>query len=68
MVEAVAVLTGTRTASMPLDQATQLFGDLARTLTGSTPLDPSRAERLYGWKPAGPSLVEDVTRGSYAAA
>ncbi|MET8869863.1 NAD-dependent epimerase/dehydratase family protein [Nonomuraea sp. NPDC004580] len=68
MVEAVATLTGTRTASMPLNQATQLFGDLARTLTGSTPLDPSRAERLYGWKPAGPSLVEDVTRGSYAAA
>ncbi|GAA3092720.1 MULTISPECIES: NAD-dependent epimerase/dehydratase family protein [Nonomuraea] len=68
MVEAVATLTGTHTASLSLDQATQLFGDLAHMLAGSTPLDPSRAERLYGWKPAGPSLVEDVTRGSYAAA
>src|SRR5690606_1144052 len=48
MAEAVATLTGARAVSLPLDEAMKSFGPMALALTSSTPLDPSRAERLYG--------------------
>ncbi|MFG1699868.1 NAD-dependent epimerase/dehydratase family protein [Nonomuraea sp. NPDC049309] len=68
MAEAVATLTGARAVSLPLDEAMKAFGPMALALTSSTPLDPSRAERLYDWKPSGPSVIDEILHGSYAAA
>ena len=43
----------------------ELLGPFADVLTRSTPLDPSRAESLFGWRATGPSLLEDIRSGSY---
>ncbi|WP_328708523.1 NAD-dependent epimerase/dehydratase family protein [Microbispora hainanensis] len=64
--EAAAALTGAQAVSLTLEQGTAAMGPLAATLTRSSPLDASRARRLYGWSPAGPGLIEELTTGSYA--
>jgi hypothetical protein len=45
-----------------------VLGPFAAALTRSSPMDPSRAERRFDWKPAGPALLDDLRTGSYAAA
>ncbi|MFI7038292.1 NAD-dependent epimerase/dehydratase family protein [Microbispora rosea] len=64
--EAVAGLTGAQAVSLTLEQGTAAMGPLAATLTRSSPLDASRARRLYGWTPARAGLIEELTTGSYA--
>lgn len=64
--EAVADVTGARTLSLTLDQAQQMIGPFAGVLTRSAPLDASRAERLLGWKPVEPGLLDELRTGSYA--
>lgn len=64
--EAAAALTGAQAVSLTLEQGTAAMGPLAATLTRSSPLDASRARRLYGWSPARPGLIEELTTGSYA--
>ncbi|MEU8173335.1 NAD-dependent epimerase/dehydratase family protein [Microbispora hainanensis] len=64
--EAAAALTGAQAVSLTLEQGTAAMGPLAATLTRSSPLDASRARRVYGWSPAGPGLIEELTTGSYA--
>jgi nucleoside-diphosphate-sugar epimerase len=66
--EAVAQITGARAQSITMEQARQALGPFAGVLTRSAPLDPSRAERLFDWKPAEPDLLDDLRTGSYAAA
>ncbi|WP_169951675.1 NAD-dependent epimerase/dehydratase family protein [Microbispora sp. H11081] len=66
MAEAVAGLTGAQAVSLTLEQGTAAMGPLAATLTRSSPLDASRARRLFGWAPRRPGLVEELTSGSYA--
>lgn len=64
--EAVAELTGARAVSLTPEQAVAAMGPAAGALTRSSPLDASRARRLFGWDPVGPGLLEDLTTGSYA--
>ncbi|WAL68578.1 NAD-dependent epimerase/dehydratase family protein [Amycolatopsis cynarae] len=64
--EAVAAVTGTRAVSLTRAQAEQAMGPYAAVLTRSSPLDPSRALRLFGWQAGGPSLLEELRSGSYA--
>ena len=66
--EAVAEVTGTGARSITLEEAQQVLGPFAAALTRSSPMDPSRAERRFDWKPAGPALLDDLRTGSYAAA
>ncbi|MEO3807785.1 NAD-dependent epimerase/dehydratase family protein [Sphaerisporangium sp. B11E5] len=63
---AVARTAGVGVVSISLDQAIEALGPFAAVLTRSTPLDASRARRLYGWTPAAPGLLEELTSGSYA--
>ncbi|MEW9550332.1 NAD-dependent epimerase/dehydratase family protein [Nonomuraea sp. NPDC050783] len=65
--EAVAELTGARAVSLTPEQAARSMGPVAAALTRSLTLDASRARRLFGWTPAGPGLLEEITSGSYAA-
>jgi nucleoside-diphosphate-sugar epimerase len=64
--EAVAHTTGTRAVSITREQAEQALGPYAAVLTRSTPLDPSRAERVVNWTPEAPALLDDLRTGSYA--
>ncbi|MEU6424814.1 NAD-dependent epimerase/dehydratase family protein [Microbispora sp. NPDC046973] len=64
--EAVAGLTGARAVSLTPEQAVAAMGPAVGVLTRSSPMDASRARRLYGWNPAGPGLIEELTTGSYA--
>ncbi|WP_329247848.1 NAD-dependent epimerase/dehydratase family protein [Actinoallomurus sp. NBC_01490] len=66
--EAVANVTGTRVRSISVEDARRTFGPAAGALTRSSPLDSSRAERVLGWKPAEPGLLDDLRTGSYTAA
>ncbi|MFC0862570.1 NAD-dependent epimerase/dehydratase family protein [Sphaerimonospora cavernae] len=66
--EAVAELTGTRAVSITLDQAIEALGPSAAALTRSSPLDSSRARRLFGWTPTAPGLFAELTSGSYTQA
>ncbi|MEV7801340.1 NAD-dependent epimerase/dehydratase family protein [Microbispora sp. NPDC088329] len=64
--EAVAELTGARAVSITPEQAAAAMGQSAGVLTRSSPMDASRARRLFGWAPERPGLIEDLTTGSYA--
>ncbi|MCO5985195.1 NAD-dependent epimerase/dehydratase family protein [Actinoallomurus spadix] len=68
IVEAVADVAGARPVSITLEQAQQTFGPFAGLLTRSSPMDPSRAERVLGWKPVEPGILDELRTGSYAAA
>jgi nucleoside-diphosphate-sugar epimerase len=63
--EAVADLTGARTLSLSLEQAQQMMGPFAEVLTRSSPLDASRAEQTFGWRPLEPGLLHELRTGSY---
>ncbi|MGI5161786.1 hypothetical protein [Microbispora sp. CA-102843] len=63
--EAVAELTGAHAVSLTLEQAVAAMGPAAGALTRSSPMDASRARRLFGWNPAGPGLLEELATGSY---
>lgn len=66
IVEAVAGLAGAAAVSLTMEQAVATLGPAAAVLTRSAPLDASRARRLFGWTPARPGLLEELTSGSYA--
>ncbi|MBM9509223.1 NAD-dependent epimerase/dehydratase family protein [Actinacidiphila acididurans] len=66
--EAVAHITGTRAQSITLEQAQRTIGPFADVLTRSSPMDPSRAERLLSWHPAEPPLLDELRTRSYASA
>ncbi|NVI88530.1 NAD-dependent epimerase/dehydratase family protein [Actinomadura sp. BRA 177] len=62
---AVAETAGAQAISLTRAEARELLGPFADVLTRSSPLDPSRAETQYNWRPAGPSLLDDIRTGSY---
>jgi nucleoside-diphosphate-sugar epimerase len=59
---------GGRVESWPLAEARAELGVFADALVLDQEFSAARAERLLGWKPAGPSIVEELSRGSYAVA
>ncbi|MFG2071288.1 NAD-dependent epimerase/dehydratase family protein [Nonomuraea maritima] len=68
IVEAVAATAGARAVSVTPEQAAELMGPAAAVLTRSAPLDSGKARRLFRWNPTSPSLLDDLTSGSYAPA
>ncbi|GAA3102477.1 NAD-dependent epimerase/dehydratase family protein [Streptomyces echinatus] len=65
--EAVAHITQARALRITLEQAQQMMGPLADVLARSSLIDPSRAERVLGWRPVEPSLADELRTGSYAS-
>lgn len=52
--------------SWPLDEARKELGLFADALTLSGQVSGKRAERLLGWKPSRPGVIEELSIGSYA--
>ena len=57
---------GDRVESWPLPAARAELGAFADALALDQQFSAARAERLLGWRPTGPSIVEELRRGSYA--
>ncbi|MBV9848887.1 MAG: NAD-dependent epimerase/dehydratase family protein [Armatimonadetes bacterium] len=58
---------GGRTQSWPLEEARQVLGPLADALVLDQQVSGARAQRLLGWNPQSPSVLDDLAHGSYAA-
>jgi nucleoside-diphosphate-sugar epimerase len=59
---------GGRIESWPLAVARAELGAFADALVLDQEFSAARAERLIGWRPEGPSILEELRRGSYARA
>jgi nucleoside-diphosphate-sugar epimerase len=66
LAEAVAQLTGAQATSITLEQAQQAMGAFASNLTRSSPLDVHKVREVLGWKHGSPSLLEEISAGSYS--
>lgn len=55
-----------RVVAWPLEEARKELGAFADALALDQRASAARAERLLGWKPVGPSIVEELQQGSYA--
>ncbi|MER7544613.1 NAD-dependent epimerase/dehydratase family protein [Spirillospora sp. NPDC127506] len=62
---AVADTAGAEAISLTRTEARDLLGPFADVLTRSSPLDPTRAETNYDWRPTAPPLLTDLRTGSY---
>jgi nucleoside-diphosphate-sugar epimerase len=56
---------GGRTESWTLEEARQVWGALADALALDLQFSGARAERLLGWSPSAPSILDDLVHGSY---
>jgi nucleoside-diphosphate-sugar epimerase len=54
-----------RTESWSLEAARQVLGPLADALALDLQFSGAKAQRLLGWRPQGPSIIDDVLHGSY---
>jgi nucleoside-diphosphate-sugar epimerase len=59
---------GGRTLAWPLVEARRELGSFADALVLDQIFSARRAEQLLGWRPRGPSLVDELLSGSYARA
>jgi nucleoside-diphosphate-sugar epimerase len=59
---------GGKTVGWPLEEARRSLGPYADALVLDQQASGKRAEKLLGWRPSGPSVLEDIERGSYALA
>jgi nucleoside-diphosphate-sugar epimerase len=66
IVEAVATAAGARAVSVTCEQAAETLGPVADLITRSSAMDSAKAGRLFGWNPASPDLLAELTAGSYA--
>jgi nucleoside-diphosphate-sugar epimerase len=57
---------GGKTAGWPLEQARGKLGPSADALVLDQQASGKKAERLLGWRPSRPSVLEDIEHGSYA--
>lgn len=55
-----------RTRSWPLEEARQVFGPIADALVLDQQATGARACHLLGWSPQAPSVLDDLSYGSYA--
>jgi nucleoside-diphosphate-sugar epimerase len=67
LAEAIASLTGTHAASIPVSVAESSMGPMARILTTSATTTSAKARTAFGWHTSEPPFLEDVRAGSYAA-
>jgi nucleoside-diphosphate-sugar epimerase len=56
-----------RIESWSLEAARQILGPLADALALDLQVSGARAERLLGWTPHAPSVLDDLVHGSYHA-
>ncbi|RKG68423.1 SDR family NAD(P)-dependent oxidoreductase [Corallococcus sp. CA054B] len=55
-----------RTVAWPLEEARKQFGPFADALALDQRFTSEKAEKLLGWAPRGPGLIEELRTGSYA--
>ncbi|NBD08200.1 NAD-dependent epimerase/dehydratase family protein [Corallococcus silvisoli] len=55
-----------KTVAWPLEEARKQFGPFADALALDQQFTSQKAEKLLGWAPRGPGLLEDLRAGSYA--
>ncbi|NOK20133.1 NAD-dependent epimerase/dehydratase family protein [Corallococcus carmarthensis] len=55
-----------KTTAWPLEEARKQFGPFADALALDQRFTSEKAEKLLGWAPKGPSLLEELRSGSYA--
>ncbi|MHA7628865.1 SDR family NAD(P)-dependent oxidoreductase [Corallococcus sp. M7] len=55
-----------KTVAWPLEEARKQFGPFADALVLDQRFTSGKAEKLLGWAPKGPSLLEELRTGSYA--
>ena len=66
--EAAAAPWGARVEAWPLDEARSVLGAFADALALDMQVSGERARRLLGWRPERPSILEELTEGSYRSA
>ncbi|AEV82889.1 3-beta hydroxysteroid dehydrogenase [Actinoplanes sp. SE50] len=64
---AIGAGLGLPVASIPADRADEHFGWMARFFTMDAPTSSEATQQLLGWKPTGPTLLEDLSAGHYFA-
>lgn len=66
LAEATAQAAGVgATFSMEPQQAAEMLGYLALILSKNTVISAERARQMLGWQPTRPSIVDELTKGSY---
>lgn len=55
-----------KTTAWPLEEARKQFGPFADALALDQRFTSQKAEKLLGWAPKGPSILDDLRTGSYA--
>jgi nucleoside-diphosphate-sugar epimerase len=55
---------GGKVESVPLEEARKTMGPFADALALDQQISGERAQRLLGWRPSAPSVLEDLTRGT----
>jgi nucleoside-diphosphate-sugar epimerase len=59
---------GGHVVAWPIEQARRELGAFADALALDQRVSSARAHRLLGWNPVGPSILDELSRGSYANA
>jgi len=54
-----------KTESMPIETARQVMGPIADVLVANLNISGRKAREQFGWQPKMPSMVEDLSHGSY---
>lgn len=68
LAEAVGQATGARIVSWTVEEAAKVFGPFAGPMAANARLSSEKAKRELGWSPTGPSVIQEIEQGSYAAA
>jgi nucleoside-diphosphate-sugar epimerase len=66
--EAIGRAVGVPTASIAAEDAPAHFGWIGRYFGMDAPASSAGTQELLGWRPGGPTLVEDIDAGAYAHA
>jgi nucleoside-diphosphate-sugar epimerase len=53
------------TKSIPLDELESYFGFLGAFIVVDSPVSTAKTQALLGWRPVGPTLIEDLREGHY---
>jgi nucleoside-diphosphate-sugar epimerase len=66
--EAIGRAAGVPTASIAAEDAPAHFGWIGRFVGMDAPASSAGTQELLGWRPTGPTIVEDLDAGAYAHA
>ncbi|MET0354717.1 MAG: SDR family oxidoreductase [Plantibacter flavus] len=65
--EAIGEVLGLSTTSIDPDDAVEHFGFIGRFFGAEMTASNTATRAAYGWEPIGPTLIEDIAAGAYAA-